>query len=377
MTMFPLPRDLRVGALGALLLVGAVGGCAFGGGGPGADGSIDGVSAGSSLYVANQGAAAVTVIDVASMRVTDVIDLEALGFGANASPHHVAVEPDGSAWYVSLIGAGRVLKFDRRNQLVGSAEIEVPGLLAIHPTEDWLFVGRSMAAVNPPSRIGRIDRSTMDVEEIEVFVPRPHGIVVSPDGLRVYVASLAENTLAVVNAETDEAELIRVEPRDEPVGFVQLAISPDGEVLVATGQISASLLAFRLDGGADAPELIGQVAVGREPWHPTFTPDGSEVWLGNLATDEITVVETSGWSVSDVITAPAVSEPHGSAVTPDGSRVFIANRNTGGRYAGSGTAPFGDPAGTVVVLDTDTREVIGVIDTPPYAAGIGIAAGTP
>ena len=117
------------------------------------------------LYVANQEAAAVTVIDLETHAVVEVIDLEAMGYGANAKPHHVAVEPDGSFWYVSLIAANRVLKFDRDNELVASVEFERPGLLALHPSEPWLFVGRSMAAVNPPQRIGRIDRMSMEVEE--------------------------------------------------------------------------------------------------------------------------------------------------------------------------------------------------------------------
>ena len=55
------------------------------------------------LYVANQAAATISIIDVASNEVTETIDLQELGFSANAKPHYVVVEPDGSFWYVSLI----------------------------------------------------------------------------------------------------------------------------------------------------------------------------------------------------------------------------------------------------------------------------------
>src|SRR5690606_14470427 len=58
---------------------------------------------GARLYVVNQGGASIAVIDQQALAVDTVIDLTAMGFSPNAKPHHIAVEPDGSAWYVSLI----------------------------------------------------------------------------------------------------------------------------------------------------------------------------------------------------------------------------------------------------------------------------------
>ena len=95
------------------------------------------------LYVAIQGDAQVAVVDMTTLEEVARIDLQELGFSENAKPHHIAVEPDGSHWYLSLIGENRVLKFDRDNRLVAQAEFEVPGMLAVHPQEDLLLVGRS------------------------------------------------------------------------------------------------------------------------------------------------------------------------------------------------------------------------------------------
>ncbi|MDZ7680675.1 MAG: hypothetical protein U5J63_02920 [Fodinibius sp.] len=83
---------------------------------------------GQRIYVCNQGEATLSVIDVSSNEIIDNIDLQELGFSANAKPHHTIAEADGSHWYVTLIGANRVLKFNRQNELVGQAEMEVPGL---------------------------------------------------------------------------------------------------------------------------------------------------------------------------------------------------------------------------------------------------------
>ena len=98
------------------------------------------------LYVASQGAASVSIIDMDANRVAATIDLTELGFSPTANPHHTAVEPDGSFWYVSLIADGKVLKFDRENRLVDQADFETPGMLSLDPNSDYLYVGRSMAA---------------------------------------------------------------------------------------------------------------------------------------------------------------------------------------------------------------------------------------
>ncbi|MEO7513218.1 MAG: hypothetical protein ABIZ91_15805, partial [Gemmatimonadaceae bacterium] len=77
-----------------------------------------GQAPGQKVYVTNQAGSTVSIIDVARLAVDTVLDLRTLGFTANAKPHHVVVEPDGSYWYLTLIGDGRVVKFDRNNRVV-------------------------------------------------------------------------------------------------------------------------------------------------------------------------------------------------------------------------------------------------------------------
>ncbi len=323
------------------------------------------------LYVANQEAARVTVIDTETGAVTAVIDLEQMGFGANAKPHDVAVEPDGSFWYVSLIGANRVLKFDRENRLVGTVEFERPGMLAVHPSEDVLWVGRSMAAVNPPQRIGRIVRSTLEIEEFDVFIPRPHALVISPDGQWVFTGSLGENTLVAVDSETGEAELTRLESPDPHV-LVQFAISPDGNTLVATAQLTGRLLVFDVS-EAPAIRLVREIPVEAEPWHPVYSPDGRWVWFGNMAANAVTVVDAGDWTISSVIRDDGLAEPHGTVISPDGRRAYVSNRNMrGSGMDHSMDVPGGHdmPPGKVVVIDAQERRVLQVIDVAPYAAGL-------
>ncbi|MBW3535430.1 MAG: YncE family protein [Gemmatimonadetes bacterium] len=349
----------------------AAGGCATSSGGQLPDPAAP--PPGTLAYVANEASGVVSVVDVRDGSV-EVVDLKAMGYGETPKPHHVVVEPDGSHWYVSLIAADRVLKMDRANRVVDSVVFERPGLMALG-AGDGLFVGRSMAAVNPPQRIGWIQRSTMDLEEVEVFVPRPHAIATDPSGRWVFTGSLAENTLVALDTGSGRAEITRL---DDAMGhmahaFVDYAVSPDGRTLVATAEHTSKLLVFDLS-GLPALRLVTTLDVGARPWHPAFTPDGSEVWFGNLGADQVTVVDASTWTVAAVVEGRGLAQPHGIAISPEGDRVYVSSRNEFGRYAARG--PYGPTAGTLVVIDVDARAILEIIDIPHWGAGMGMAGGS-
>lgn len=312
------------------------------------------------------------------------IDLRALGFSENAKPHHIAVEPDGSHWYLSLIGENRILKFDRANTLVDQAEFEVPGMLAVHPTRDLLFVGRSMSAVNPPQRIGEVRRSDMDVEEIDVFFPRPHAIALGADGARVYSASLAVNQLAAVDIASQAMELENIPGATHTL--VQFAVSPDGSTMVGTGQLTGSLLVFDLS-DPDHPVLRDQVTVGAQPWHPVFGPDGRTVYFGVKMEDAVVAVDVETGEILWRTTDAGIYRPHGSVLSADGSRLFVTSNGPGGMDMGGGDMGGGDMAGhdmaghdmesmphtgTLAVLDAATGEVLRVLEMGSNTTGIGI-----
>lgn len=335
-----------------------------------------GAATGEYLYVASQSGPAVSVIDMGSRELVDTIWLTELGFTANAKPHHVVVEPDGSFWYVSLIADGQVLKFNRDNELVGKAEFETPGMMAIDPVEDVLYVGRSMAAVNPPQRIGVIQRSDMAIDEYDVFFPRPHAIAAAPGGGRAFTASLAVNQIASVAPEEDDLELVNVE--GETHTFVQFAVSPDGNLLVTGGQISGDVMVFEISDPA-APQLLTTFNIGGQPWHPSYSPDGRFVYFPQRTANSVAVIDTSSWQLAATITGEGLAEPHGSAISSDGRTLWVSNRNTEGLYPTT-IAPTsmieGEPlpAGTVVAIDTASREIVAVIEVPAYAAGVGAMA---
>jgi YVTN family beta-propeller protein len=326
------------------------------------------------LYVCNQNDATLSVIDMATNRVVRTVDLQLLGFSANARPHHVAVEPDGSFWYVTLIGDNRVVKLDRNDRVVAQVAFETPGMLALHPTQDLLFVGRSMTAVNPPQRIGVLRRSDLKLDELEVNLPRPHALGLEPGSGTLYTASLAANQLATIDLATD-----RVTLHDVPGpahALMQVSIAPGGKMMAVSAELSHKLLRFDLTNPRE-PRLITAIDVGPQPFDPIHTKDGRWIFVPNKAANAVTMIDAASDRIAHVIRGSGLAQPHGIAVSADGRYVYVSNNNlrpapaAGGHemHAPGPAQPAGK--GSVVVIDVATRAIVHVIEVGHNASGIG------
>ena len=323
----------------------------------------------SRIYVCNQGSATVSILDANTHELIDTVDLQALGFSENAKPHHAVAEPDGSFWYLSLIAENTVLKLNPENEIVGRIEMETPGMLAIQPGGNLLFVGRSMSAVNPPKSLGLVNRSDMSSEMIGTFFPRPHALTLSADGSRAFVASLATNQMLSLDASTQDIELTRL--GGDTQTLVQFAATPDGSTLIGGGQVTGQLLFFDASDPANIT-VTDTLDVGAMPWHPVISPDGTTAYVPVKGANEVAVVDIASRSITKRISGNGLAQPHGSALSPNGRFLYVTNNNSKGTYT-----PTGDDskAGTVVVIDTESQEIISVIETGRNPTGIGTFGG--
>ena len=332
------------------------------------------------LYVCVQDDARIAVVNMTTLETEQVIDLTALGFSPTAKPHHIAVEPDGSHWYVSLIGENRVVRFDREGAIVGAFEMETPGMLALDHERAELLVSRSMSAVRPPTRLGRLTPADMEGDEIEVIMPRPHPVLLSADGRWAYTGSLGTNQIAAIDLDTSDVTISEV--AGPPHAFVQFALSADGGTLVAATELSGRLMAFDLADPAH-PALLADIDVGRMAFDPTFSPDGTSVWVPLKGANEIAIVDVATWTVAERIEAPSLLQPHAIIFSPDGRRAFVSNNNAadhmadptsdhGAHVEGAGTAG----SGNVTVIDVESRAVVSVLDLGRNVTGMGRAVST-
>jgi DNA-binding beta-propeller fold protein YncE len=325
------------------------------------------------LYVCVQDDAKVAVVDMAARAVVRTIDLTQLGFPATAKPHYIVVEPDRSYWYVSLIGANRVVKFDAQDRVAGHFEMETPGMLALAGAHQ-LLVSRSMSAVNPPKRVAILDRRTMAGDEVDVLFLRPHPMAVARRF--AYTGSLGENRIASIGLEDQRVQIIDVAGPTH--SLVQFAVSQDERMLVATAEISGRLLVFDL-AEPSRPTLTRTISVGKMAFDPTFTPDGRFVYVPVKSSSEIVVLETKGWTEARRIKDAALQQPHQVVFSPDGSTAFVTNNNKMDHMADPAHAghPMPGAAGggvaSLVIIDVASGKVAKAIELGKNLTGMGTA----
>jgi YVTN family beta-propeller protein len=326
------------------------------------------------LYVCSQDAALVSVIDMEANVVIRSVDLTAHGFSANAKPHHVAVEPDGSFWYVSLIGDSKIAKFDRQNRLVAVATTPAPGLLALDPARDLLIAGRPVRGGDPPASLTLVRRSDLEAWEVPVAFPRPHVLTVSPDGRYVYTASAVSNELITLDLDSEEIAVTAAGDTDAE-SFGQIALSPDERQLYLSAGRAGQVHVFDLSDPA-RPVLEQSISIGVQPWGLAFTPDGRTAYVADMGTGAIVVVDTATRSVVDVIQGAGLANPHAIIVRPDGRYVYVSNSNRRGTYVPRHDLGDNqkDAVGTVVVIDTGTSAIVKVIEVETHATGMDQAS---
>lgn len=326
------------------------------------------------IYVPNQMGASVSVLDGAGT-LLETVDLQPLGFSAHAMPHQVTPAPDGSAWYVTLAGDGFVLKFDSGNRLVAKTAVAEPGMIVLDAGRDLLFVSRALGSATPPSSLAVLRASDLRLlDEPYIFLPRPHALAVDTVSGRVYTGSLSTNEIAMLDFATGSVDVTNVP--GPPHAYVGLAVAPDGRTLVATTQLTATLLAFNTS--TDALEPIASVAVEALPYDVAFSPDGGSVWFPNQRAGAVTRVNARSWTVDRVIRHAAFEEPHGVAVSPDGATVFISSHGRAAAGRGNDHAVAGHDMetpranGTLVSIDAATGTIRNVTGVGPYAAALGL-----
>lgn len=350
-------RGLVVSAVAAFLLAA----------GPHAAGTR--VQDASILYVCVQDDAKIAMVDMGSASVSRTIDLTTLGYPATAKPHYIVVEPGGAHWYVSLIGANRVVKFDRTGTPVAHFEMETPGMLSLAGPRH-LVVSRSMSAVNPPKRVAIIDRTTMTGSEVDILFPRPHPVAVA--GGYAYTASLGVNQIAAVALETERVDVVDVAGPTH--SFVQFAVSPDGKTLVGSTEVSGQLLVFDLATPAK-PVLKASVPLGKMVFDPVFTPDGKFVWVPVKMANEIAILDTATWAVVARVTDPSFMQPHQVVFSPDGRTAFVTNNNKMDHMADPAHAghvmPGADGVAALSLVDVASRKVTKTLPLGKNLTGMG------
>jgi YVTN family beta-propeller protein len=148
----------------------------------------------------------------------------------------------------------------------------------------------------------------------------PHGLVLSKDGTTLFVTGAKEINVIDVAARTVVSTI--------PVGQAphMLHRTPDAARAftgnMRDGTVSAIDLASR--------RVVATIPVGKTPEDLAISPDGAEIIAGNQDDDSITIIDAKTLQVKDTVKLPPQGAPIRIRYTPDGKAVFIASRRDGG-----------------------------------------------
>lgn len=152
---------------------------------------------GSEIFVACINANAVSIIDTRHLREAEQIEV-------GRAPVQIAFLPNGERAYVSLRDENAVAVIDVKARrvidrvAVGSSPIQ----LFATPDSRFVYVANQGTRERPDSTVSIIDTRTNRVETTVVTGHGAHGVVISRDGSRAFIANTFANTVSVIDTRT-------------------------------------------------------------------------------------------------------------------------------------------------------------------------------
>jgi YVTN family beta-propeller protein len=323
------------------------------------------------VYVCNQASDKISVIDGDSKVVSAIIDVDFLQF--MDSPHYV--EAEGGFIYVTLISAGKLLKISTSDySTVGEVSgITKAGMIKISPEETKAYISRSTTAL--PNEFGSIvvvDIMNMTlIKDITLPYPTggvPHGIALTPDGSKLYVANLTLDRISIIDAINDEY----VDDIVLPIGTepMQTSISPDGKYLYISARGTNMLLVI----DTVTESVIAEVALPPGPMHIAISSDGNTIYVPSMMGNVVNVISKSGssWLKISEISHDGFNMLHGAELTHDDKYLYVSSRNTNGFFKPHFSVNGEGPPGTIGIIDTETGEVVKLIEIEEFGSAISI-----
>ena len=173
----------------------------------------------------------------------------------------------------------------------------------------------------------------------------------APDGSKAYVTGI--DSLSIIDAQTDTVTATVT----VPAGAFALAVSPNGRRLYVTNALDSVTV---LDTATNA--VIATINTGTtSPSGVAVSPDGSKIYVANYATAVVLVIDAATNAIVATIPIPegipgVIPTPYVLAVTPDGARVYVTILN-----------------GTFVdVIDTSTNTVIASVTVGVDPLGVDV-----
>ena len=281
------------------------------------------------LYVGNSRGDDISIIDMASLKVTGELK-------AGEHVHGVCLQADGKRLFATVETDQTLMIIDTvSQQTIGTVKVSGrPNQCAATPDGKYVVVpirdGNSVDIVdvkqekivkNLPikephnalntgsnryvyvSSMGGNEIDLIDLEKMDyaAHIPaggRPRPYVVSSDGNTMYVAVAdlhgfvivdipARKVLERVGIPSEHATLRKLQYESQDTLTHGLALTPDGSELWVSSLLDDSMYIYNVK----AKKVTGRVSTGMGPNWIVFTPDGKYACVSNTDTDDVSIID--------------------------------------------------------------------------------------
>jgi YVTN family beta-propeller protein len=190
-------------------------------------------------------------------------------------------------------------------------------------------------------------------------------IILSPDDRFVWVANPDNNSVTVINVGGDlDVKVAEILVGAEPQC---VAITPDGLKVYVTNMGSGTVSVINAVTG----QVFRVIPVGTEPFGCALTPDGTKLYVANFSSDTVSVINTVTDTLARTIALPASNpKPRGVASTASGKvyvTSFLAKLADDGRPVDQQEGRDDGKVGHVTVISSATDTVLGTVVLSPLA----------
>ena len=333
------------------------------------------------VYVTN-GSSGISVLDAATAVRKDVIPVVVNGAALNAgggptlNPQGLAIGPDGRHLFVSdNEDGGAVVVIDIATKTaVASFSLGLgwmPLGIAVHPDGQRAYFAFADVTGSGLDVIRIFNAVTMTPTATSIPVgARPTGVAVTPDGAKVYVSNNLDNTVSVIDTNTNQVTKTVAVGR-APAG---LAVSPDNVQVYVANRVgnTVSVINVALDA------IVGTVNVGSGPESIAISPDGRRAYVTNAGSNIVTelggpmtlTIAKIGNGIGTVTSTPsgiACGSTCQARFALNTSVTLVATAGSGSTFAGWG----GSCVGGIVTMNVSKSCTATFTATPTPGGGGG------
>jgi len=292
------------------------------------------------IFVSNEDAGALTVIDARDLAVTDT-------FAVGEGPRDMGFSPDGASLYVALGPESAIAVVDPRTLAIRRklpAEGD-PEAFGVHPD------GRIFLSHEDAAQCLVIDPATGEVRNRIPVGLEPEGVTVTPDGELVLVTSESSSQLHIIDAEGERmvAEL------DLPPRPREAAVTADSRYAYVTSEVGAAVSRVDLKTRKVIRTENFFDIEGAKPKGVLLTPDGGTLFVSLGKAGEVLALDPESLAVRERIETGG--RVWGLGLAHSGKRLFAASAS---------------PA-AVSVIHTRRLERIRTLDVAPGPWGVTVA----